>query len=67
MGKKFKMRVILYENDTLGMVSNCNGANGAEVIAVLHEIVNAIAEKLYPNEAEKDRFIHDFIITILQI
>ncbi len=67
MGKKFEMRVILYENDALGMATKCNGVNDAEIIAVLREIVDSIAGRLYPDETEKDRFIHDFMITILKI
>lgn len=65
MGKKFEMRVILYENNSLGMATNCNGANGLEVIAVLSEIANAVAERIYPDEAGRNHFIYDLVNAIL--
>ena len=67
MGRKFEMRVTLYENDALGMATKCNGANGAEIIAVLCEIVNAVAENIYPDETEQYRFIYDLVTAILKI
>ncbi len=65
MDKKFEMRVILYENNSLGMATKCNGANGLEVIAVLSEIANTVAERIYPDEAGRNHFIYDLVNAIL--
>ncbi len=67
MDKKFEMRVILYENNSLGMATKCNGANGLEVIAVLSEITNTVAERIYPDEAGRNHFIYDLVNAILTI
>lgn len=65
MDKKFEMKVILFENDALEMATKCNGANGLEVITVLSEIANTVAERIYPDEAGRNHFIYDLVSAIL--
>lgn len=55
MDKKFEMKVILFENDTMGIaMKSC--ASGADIAKVLSETINSVIEKLSSDEAVRDYF-----------
>ncbi len=67
MGKKFEMRVILFENGALGIATKSNGANGADAILVLSKIVNDTIENLHLDASEQYYFLRDLVSSVLNM
>lgn len=64
---KFEMEAVLSEDNTLEMGAGCNGATGAEIIKVLSETVNYIAERLRLDKSERNYFFNEVVYSILNM
>lgn len=65
--KTFKMKGTLYDNGKLHTSIRARGANGAEIMKAMCIIIYRIAERLYPDETDRNCFLYDTSTAILKM